>query len=66
MRIVSLDSDLQKDENCYLKVFLEGCKYIGEKGIKYINDNLNDFLILMSLMKNNLEWVRFFCKSVST
>ena len=66
VRIVSLDSDLQKDENYYLKVFLEGCKYIGGKVIKYINDNLNDFLILMSLMKNNLEWVRFFCKSVST
>ena len=50
--VISLDSALKKDENYYPQVFLKECKYIKKKVFRLINDNLNDFLILMSLMKN--------------
>ena len=50
--VISLDSALKKDENYYPQVFLKECKYIKKKVFRHINDNLNDFLILMSLMKN--------------
>ena len=40
---------VKKDENYYLQVFLKECKYIEKKVIRYINDNLSDFLLLMSV-----------------
>ena len=43
MAIISCDSALKKDDNYYLKAFLEGCKYIEKKVIRYISDNLSDF-----------------------
>ena len=52
LAVISLDSALKKDENCYPQVFLKECKYIEKKVIRHINDNLSIFLILMSLMKN--------------
>ena len=41
--MIILDSALKKDENYYLQVFLKECKYIENKVVKHINDNLNDF-----------------------
>ena len=43
LAVISLDSALKKDENYYLQVFLEECKYIEKKVIRYINVNLRDF-----------------------
>ena len=69
LAVISLDSALKRDENYYLEVFLKVCKYIEKKVIRHIDDNLIDFsssdesdeeYLLMSLMKNNLEWVTFF------
>ena len=39
-----MDSALIKDENYYSEVFLKECKYIEQKVISQINDNLSDFL----------------------
>ena len=41
--MTSLDSVLKKDDNYYLQVSLKDCKYIEEKVIRHINDNLSDF-----------------------
>ena len=41
--VISLDSDLMKDEDYYLDVFLKECKHIEKKLIRHINDNLSDF-----------------------
>ena len=41
--VISLDSDLMKDEDYYLHVFLKECKHIEKKLIRHINDNLSDF-----------------------
>ena len=41
--VISLDSALKKDENCYPQVFLKECKYTEKKVIRHINDNLSDF-----------------------
>ena len=43
LAITSLDSVLKKDGNYYLQVSLKDCKYIEEKIIRHINDNLSDF-----------------------
>ena len=40
---------VKKDENYYLQVFLKECKYIEKKVIRYINDNLSDFRLLISV-----------------
>ena len=43
LAVINLDSDLKKDENYYLQVFLRKCKYTEKKEIRHINDNLSDF-----------------------
>ena len=43
LAVISLDSALKKDENCYRQVFLKECKYTEKKVIKHINDNLSGF-----------------------
>ena len=43
LSVISLDSALKKDENYYQQVLLKECKYIEEKVIRHINDNLSDF-----------------------
>ena len=43
LAVISLDSSLKKVDNYYLQVFLKECKYIENKVIKDINDNLSDF-----------------------
>ena len=43
LTVISLDSALKKDGNYYLQVFLKECKYIENKVIWQINDNLSDF-----------------------
>ena len=43
LAVISLDPALKKDENFYRQVFLKECKYIEEKEIRHINDNLGDF-----------------------
>ena len=40
---MNLDSALKKDENYYPQVFLKDCKYIKEKVIRHVNDNLIDY-----------------------
>ena len=54
--VISLDSALKKDDNYYPQVFIEECKYI-EKISMIIGVII--FLLMMSLMKNKLELVRF-------
>ena len=39
---ISLDFALKKDENYHEQMFLKECKYIKEKVIWHINDNLSD------------------------
>ena len=43
LAVISLDSALKKDENCYPQVFLKECKYIEKKVVRHINDILSDF-----------------------
>ena len=40
LAVISLDSDLNKDGNYYLQVFLNECKYIKKKVIGHIIDDL--------------------------
>ena len=42
LAVISLDSDLKKNENYYPQLFLKECKYIEKKVIRHINDNLSD------------------------
>ena len=63
LAVISLDSALKKDGNYYLQMFLKKRKYIERKVIRHINYNLSD---LMCLMKNKLEQVMLFCKSIAT
>ena len=43
LALISLDSALKKDEDCYLQVFLKECIYIEKYVVSQINDNLSDF-----------------------
>ena len=43
LAVISLDSALKNNENYYPQMFLKECKYIKEKVIRHINDNLSDF-----------------------
>ena len=43
LAVISLDSSLKKDDNCYPEVLLKECKQIEKKVIRHINDNLSDF-----------------------
>ena len=38
----SLASALEKDENCYLQVFLKECKYIEKMVIRHIENSSDD------------------------
>ena len=40
LAVISLDSALKKDDNCYPRVFLKGSKYIEKKVVRQINDDL--------------------------
>ena len=42
LAVIRLDSALKKDDKYYLQVFLKECKYIENKVIRHINDNLSD------------------------
>ena len=65
LAVITLDFTLKKDYNYFPQVFLKECKYIEKKVIRHSNDNFSDFSSF-SLMKSKLEWVNFFCKSIST
>ena len=41
--VISLDFVLNKDQSCYLQVFLNECKYIEKNVVRHIHDNLSDF-----------------------
>ena len=43
LTVIILDSALKKDGSYYLQVFLKGCKYIEEKVVRHIHDNLSGF-----------------------
>ena len=43
LAVISLDSALKKDENCYPQMFLKEFKYIEKNVVRHINDNLSDF-----------------------
>ena len=61
LAVISLNSALKKDGNYYPQVLLKECKYIEKKVVRYIHDNLSNLLVLlMSLMKNKLEWINVF------
>ena len=40
LALTSLDSDLKKNENSYLQVFLKECKYIEKRVFRHIIDDL--------------------------
>ena len=61
--VITLEYALKKDENYYPQVFLKVSKYIEKKLIRHINDTLSDFSS-SGVMKNRLECVKFFCKSI--
>ena len=42
LAVIGLDSFLKKDENYYSQVFLKECKYIEEKVVRHIQNNLSD------------------------
>ena len=58
LAVISLDSALKKYENYYLLVLLKERKYVEKKVIRNINDNLSDFLLPMSLIKNRCFWIK--------
>ena len=43
LAVITLDFDLKKNGNYYLQVLLKECKYIKEKVIWHMNDNLSGF-----------------------
>ena len=43
LAVISLNSALKKDDNCYLQVLLKECKHIEKKVVRHIHDNLSDF-----------------------
>ena len=61
-----LDSALKKDDNYYLQVLLKECKYFEKKAVRHIIDKLGDFFLSIRLIKNKLECVKTFCKSIAT
>lgn len=59
--VISLDFALKDDNIYHPEVFLKERNYIEKKVVIHINENFSDFfLMMMSLMKNKLEWVKFF------
>ena len=52
LAVISLDSALKKNENYYPQMFLKECKCIEKKVISHANNDLSDFFILRSVMKN--------------
>ena len=66
LAVIALNSALKKDDNYYPQVFLKECKYIEKKVVGHIHDNLSGFFLLVSLRKNKLEQVKFFCKPIAT
>ena len=43
LAVIGLDSAFKRDDNYYLDVFLNECKYIEKKVRRHIHDNLSDF-----------------------
>ena len=43
LAVIALDSAVKKDDRYYPQMLLKKCKYMDEKVIKHINDNLSDF-----------------------
>ena len=58
LAVISLDSALKKYEHYYLLVLLKERKYVEKKVVRNINDNLSDFLLPMSLIKNRCFWIK--------
>ena len=59
--VISLDFALKDDNIYHPEVVLKERNYIEKKVVIHINENFSDFfLMMMSLMKNKLEWVKFF------
>ena len=42
LAVISLDSDIKKDDNYYPHVFLRECKYIGKKVVRRFIADLDD------------------------
>ena len=67
LAVISLDFALKEDGNYHPEVFLKKSNYIEKKVVTHTNENLSDsFVMMMSLMKNKLKWVKFSCKSTAT
>ena len=61
LAVISLDSTFKKDDNYYPQVFLKKRNYIGKKVVRHIMMTWVIFLLMMmSLMENKLEWIKFF------
>ena len=43
LSVISLNSALKDNENVYLQLFFEKCKYIEKIVVRYISDNLSKF-----------------------
>ena len=43
LSIISLDSALKRDGNCYPQVFLKECERVEKKVVRHIHDSLSDF-----------------------
>ena len=43
LEVTSFDSALKKDEKYYLQVFLKKCKYMNQKLIRHITQNIEIF-----------------------
>ena len=43
LAVISLDSTLKKEDNCYWPLFLKECKYFRRKAIEHIHDILSGF-----------------------
>ena len=42
LAVISLDSALRKDNNCYPQMVFKECKSIEKKVVRHIHDNLSD------------------------
>ena len=43
LSVISLDSALKRDGNCYPKVLSKECERVGKKVVRHIHDSLSDF-----------------------
>ena len=55
LAVISLDSTLKKDDNCYPQVFLKECKYIELKVIRHITQDIEIFPRIVFFFNEHLK-----------